>query len=425
MPWLGGTRDLNTQPVNDDDALFCSDPMRHRRGRTRRHDARLPARPRRRAHPCSKSTATSSATFAATRSTRRPARDGRAGLLEPSSQRPHQRLEIDRRLVRHRARPARRLPRPAERYAFIALMPQWDFLDFLAGGAQQAAGIRSADAGRGHRADRGRRPRPRGARHDARRATSRSAPTARSAATAATRPCAPRRPRRRGRRRADRRALVSRRAATRPSSTTAWPRHARSLRRHHRSRRLLAVRVHHPKGGADALSARRLEAFRAAVVAAAPLLAAHIETCARWDDVKLLTVSVDRLTQWSKPGLLCIGDAAHAMSPIGGVGINLAIQERSPPRTCSPPVARRHGRATATLTRCAGAACGRPGHAGGAGRDPGQRPGAGDERRERRTAKCRCRSASSPRCRRCSISVARLLGGVLLCRRSMGARPPG
>jgi 2-polyprenyl-6-methoxyphenol hydroxylase-like FAD-dependent oxidoreductase len=46
-----------------------------------------------------------------------------------------------------------------------------------------------------------------------------------------------------------------------------------------------------------------------------------------WDDVKLLTVRVDRLTRWSKPGLLCIGDAAHAMSPVGGVGINLAIQD--------------------------------------------------------------------------------------------------
>jgi len=46
-----------------------------------------------------------------------------------------------------------------------------------------------------------------------------------------------------------------------------------------------------------------------------------------WDDVRLLTVAVDRLRQWSRPGLLCIGDAAHAMSPVGGVGINLAVQD--------------------------------------------------------------------------------------------------
>ncbi|MEO8309941.1 MAG: FAD-dependent oxidoreductase [Caldimonas sp.] len=82
------------------------------------------------------------------------------------------------------------------------------------------------------------------------------------------------------------------------------------------------------KGGADALRRRPIEEFRAQVVHAGPVLAAHIgEDVRSWDDVKLLTVAVDRLTQWSKPGLLCIGDAAHAMSPIGGVGINLAIQD--------------------------------------------------------------------------------------------------
>ena len=82
------------------------------------------------------------------------------------------------------------------------------------------------------------------------------------------------------------------------------------------------------KGGADALRQRPIAEFREQVVHAGPVLAAHIaEDVRSWDDVKLLTVAVDRLTQWSKPGLLCIGDAAHAMSPIGGVGINLAIQD--------------------------------------------------------------------------------------------------
>ncbi len=82
------------------------------------------------------------------------------------------------------------------------------------------------------------------------------------------------------------------------------------------------------KGGAEALRQRPIEEFRAQVVHAGPVLAAHIDEDVRsWDDVKLLTVAVDRLTQWSKPRLLCIGDAAHAMSPIGGVGINLAIQD--------------------------------------------------------------------------------------------------
>ena len=63
------------------------------------------------------------------------------------------------------------------------------------------------------------------------------------------------------------------------------------------------------------------------MVEAAPILASHMHDVRSWDDVKLLTVAVDRLRQWSKPGLLCIGDAAHAMSPLGRVGINLAIQD--------------------------------------------------------------------------------------------------
>ena len=82
-----------------------------------------------------------------------------------------------------------------------------------------------------------------------------------------------------------------------------------------------------PKGGAEALQRQDIEVFRGQVVATAPLLAPHIADLRSWDDVKLLTVTVDRLLQWSKPGLLCIGDAAHAMSPVGGVGINLAIQD--------------------------------------------------------------------------------------------------
>jgi 2-polyprenyl-6-methoxyphenol hydroxylase-like FAD-dependent oxidoreductase len=82
-----------------------------------------------------------------------------------------------------------------------------------------------------------------------------------------------------------------------------------------------------PKGGAEAMRAQPIEVLRAQAVAAAPVLASHIGDVRSWDDVKLLTVSVDRLRQWSRPGLLCIGDAAHAMSPVGGVGINLAVQD--------------------------------------------------------------------------------------------------
>jgi len=82
-----------------------------------------------------------------------------------------------------------------------------------------------------------------------------------------------------------------------------------------------------PKGGIEAVRAAGLPAFRDAVARMAPYLADRIGELASWDDVKLLTVAVDRLRRWHRPGLLCIGDAAHAMSPIGGVGINLAIQD--------------------------------------------------------------------------------------------------
>jgi 2-polyprenyl-6-methoxyphenol hydroxylase-like FAD-dependent oxidoreductase len=82
-----------------------------------------------------------------------------------------------------------------------------------------------------------------------------------------------------------------------------------------------------PKGGIDAVRSRGLDAFRASVLTMSPFLRDRINDLRDWDDIKLLTVSVDRLRQWHKPGLLCIGDAAHAMSPVGGVGINLAIQD--------------------------------------------------------------------------------------------------
>jgi len=82
-----------------------------------------------------------------------------------------------------------------------------------------------------------------------------------------------------------------------------------------------------PKDGAGEVRQRRLEAFRASVAALVPFAADRVGEIRDWDDVKLLTVKVDRLRQWYRPGLLCIGDAAHAMSPVGGVGINLAIQD--------------------------------------------------------------------------------------------------
>jgi 2-polyprenyl-6-methoxyphenol hydroxylase-like FAD-dependent oxidoreductase len=81
------------------------------------------------------------------------------------------------------------------------------------------------------------------------------------------------------------------------------------------------------KGTLDEIRAKGLPAFRDSVAALAPFVRDRVGEIASWDDVKLLTVAVDRLTRWHRTGLLAIGDAAHAMSPIGGVGVNLAVQD--------------------------------------------------------------------------------------------------
>jgi 2-polyprenyl-6-methoxyphenol hydroxylase-like FAD-dependent oxidoreductase len=82
-----------------------------------------------------------------------------------------------------------------------------------------------------------------------------------------------------------------------------------------------------PKGGFEAIQKKGLPAFRQDLETVAPFLRGRAAELKDWSDIKLLSVAVDRLRHWSRSGLLCIGDSAHAMSPIGGVGINLAIQD--------------------------------------------------------------------------------------------------
>jgi 2-polyprenyl-6-methoxyphenol hydroxylase-like FAD-dependent oxidoreductase len=82
-----------------------------------------------------------------------------------------------------------------------------------------------------------------------------------------------------------------------------------------------------PKGAAEKLRERGIEQFREEIASLQPFLGERVSELRDWNDVSLLTVKVDRLKRWFRPGLLCIGDAAHAMSPVGGVGINLAIQD--------------------------------------------------------------------------------------------------
>ena len=100
------------------------------------------------------------------------------------------------------------------------------------------------------------------------------------------------------------------------------------------------------KGGIEKVKQRGLESFRQEIVSMAPFLSDRVGELRDWEDIKLLTVVVDRLRKWYRPGLLCIGDAAHAMSPIGGVGINLAIQDAV---AAANILAERLARGTATV----------------------------------------------------------------------------
>jgi 2-polyprenyl-6-methoxyphenol hydroxylase-like FAD-dependent oxidoreductase len=98
-----------------------------------------------------------------------------------------------------------------------------------------------------------------------------------------------------------------------------------------------------PKGGFDEIQRRGIDTLRADIVEMNPFLGDRVAELRDWSDVKLLTVQVDRLREWCRDGLLCIGDAAHAMSPIGGVGINLAIQDAVAAANILVPAFRRGG----------------------------------------------------------------------------------
>ena len=100
------------------------------------------------------------------------------------------------------------------------------------------------------------------------------------------------------------------------------------------------------KGAYDEIRQRGLPALRDDIVRLAPFLKDRVSALKTWDDIKLLTVQVDRLKQWYRDGCLCIGDAAHAMSPVGGVGINLAIQDAVAAANFLVPALRNGGKAT-------------------------------------------------------------------------------
>ncbi len=97
------------------------------------------------------------------------------------------------------------------------------------------------------------------------------------------------------------------------------------------------------KGAFEAIRTRGIEALRADILQMNPFLHDRVAELRDWNDIKLLTVQVNRLRQWFRPGLLCIGDAAHAMSPVAGVGINLAIQDAVAAANILIPAFRRGG----------------------------------------------------------------------------------
>jgi len=107
-----------------------------------------------------------------------------------------------------------------------------------------------------------------------------------------------------------------------------------------------------PKGGFEALKAQGIELLRANVAQLAPFMADRVAELVDWTHVSLLTVTVNRLPLWHRPGLLCIGDSAHAMSPVGGVGINLAIQDAiAAANILAPTLSRKETPSDALLAR--------------------------------------------------------------------------
>jgi 2-polyprenyl-6-methoxyphenol hydroxylase-like FAD-dependent oxidoreductase len=249
------------------------------------------------------------------------------GLLGRFLERPHQRLTtlsatINGQTFRLADFSRLRVPAP-----FIALMPQWEFLNFLAEEARSLPNFRLL------RSTEGQRP-----------LTENGVVTG----VAANSPDGPLEIRARLVLAADGRHSVLRQAAGLPLKTLSAPIDVLWFRigkgsaavepaLGHIAQGRFMVTIDRgdywqcayviPKGGADAIRAGALTAFKEKIVAVTPYLADHIDDVADWDDVKLLSVAVDRLEHWSQAGLLCIGDAAHAMSPIGGVGINMAIQD--------------------------------------------------------------------------------------------------
>jgi 2-polyprenyl-6-methoxyphenol hydroxylase-like FAD-dependent oxidoreductase len=296
------------------------------------------------------------------------------------------------------------------------MMPQWEFPRFLVGEANKLPALHAADAGQRHRLVHDADGRVAGVRGTSPEGASRSGADCTSAATAgistvraaaglAVEDVA----------RADRRALVSRRPRSEQRRLGPGARRPRATSSSPSTAAILAVRLRHSQGRRRGVAEAGLAVFPSRCRHCA-VLWAHIGDVRSWSDVKLLTVAVDRLLDWSEPGLLCIGDAAHAMSPVGRyVGINRAIQDAVAAANLLGRQAARQRCALprTTSTRCAAGRSGRPRRRQAmqvAIQNNVARAGHGHRRPTRRW-KCRCRlRRADPRCRRCSACFARLRG---------------
>ena len=244
------------------------------------------------------------------------------GLLEQLLARPHNRVEeIGARIAGRfvRIMDFRRLPVPAP---FIALMPQWDFLDFVAGAASRYPGFRLRQRCEGGALieENGRVVGVRTREGEELRAKLVIIADGRDSSH---------------------RAGLPRTEVGAPMDVFWFRLPKRSVAGNDSlgvfdSGRIFVLidrgdywqcALVFPKGSAGRVRAEGIDAFRDRVRAVGPETAGVDEAIRGWDDVKLLTGTVDRLEQWHRPGMLVIGDAAHAMSPIGGVGINLAVQD--------------------------------------------------------------------------------------------------
>ncbi|HUE95734.1 MAG TPA: FAD-dependent oxidoreductase, partial [Longimicrobiaceae bacterium] len=249
------------------------------------------------------------------------------GLLDAFLERPHQRLSELQAIVGGEAIRVADFSRLPTRCRFIALMPQWDFLDFLRDAAERHDNfqirMRSEVVGLIRDDDRV---------VGVRVATPEGPVEVRADLVVG----------------ADGRHSVVRREAGLPATDLGAPIDVLWMRisRHERDPGQALGRIESgrilitldrgsywqcafviPKGTWEDRRPETLRILRAEIARVAPFLRDRVEELDDWEQVKRLTVRVDRLVRWHRPGLLCIGDAAHAMSPIGGVGINLAVQD--------------------------------------------------------------------------------------------------